>query len=126
MRALPSEVIRSLAKPQPSAAATQPRKPMPVLAITMSGCASISASVWERSSSSSGSGTISMAGALVTLAPRLRSSALSSSARRAEVTATLNPVSGAQSGSLMSPVFAWHVSERLTGHCLGMSLPVSA
>ena len=64
-----------------------------------------------------------MAAALVTLAPRLRSSALSSSARRAEVTATLNPVSGAQSGSLMTPVYAVRVSGRLTGHCPGISLP---
>ncbi len=54
-----------------------------------------------------------------------RSSALSSSARRAEVTATRYPVSGAQSGSLMAPVFAARVSGRLTGHCGVISLPLS-
>jgi len=107
--------------PHPSAAATQPRKPIPVVAITMSGGVSMSASVCTLSSSSSGSGTISIAAALVTVAPRLRSSALNSSARRAEVTATRNPVSGAQSGSLMGPVFAGCVSGRLTGHCAPMS-----
>jgi hypothetical protein len=58
----------------------------------------MSASVLARSSSSSGSGTIVIAAALVTVAPRRHSKALNSSARRAEVTATLNPVSGAQSG----------------------------
>jgi len=74
---------------------------MPVVAITMSGGTSINASVCSRNSSSSGSGTMAMAAALVTVAPRRCSSAVSSSARRAEVTATRNPVSGAQSGSLM-------------------------
>ena len=119
--ALLSASVSSVASPQPSAAAIQPRRPMPVVAITTSGGAAISASVCSRSSSSSGSGTIAMAAALVTVAPRRRSSALSSSARRAEVTATRNPVSGAQSGSAMTPVNAVRVSGRLPGRCRAMS-----
>ncbi len=98
MRALLSESVSSAARPQPSAAANQPRKPIPVVATTMSGGTSISDAVCARNSSSSGKGTIVMAAALVTIAPRLVSSALSSSARRAEVTATRKPVSGARVG----------------------------
>ena len=107
----------SLASPQPSAAATQPRKPMPVVAITMSGGASISASVCARNSSSSGSGTMVIAAARSRSRRGARSSALSSSARRAEVTATRNPVSGAQSGSLMSLCRQVVFPRRLPGHC---------
>ena len=102
MRALPRAAISSLARPHPSAAAIQPRKPIPVVATTMSGGTAISASVCRAAHGRRAAGPSRWPPRLCTSAPRLRSSALSSSERRAEVTATRNPVSGAQSGSLMS------------------------
>lgn len=91
----PREMIRaddndsrsSLASPHLSAAANQPRNPMPVWATRMSGGSAINASVLFCSSSSSGSAIILIAGALQTSAPWRRSNAHSSSARRADVTA---------------------------------------
>ena len=58
-----------LASPHPSAAASQPRKPMPVWATRMSGGSAINASVLLCSSSSSGSAIMLIAGALHTSAP---------------------------------------------------------
>jgi hypothetical protein len=76
-----------LASPQPSAAATQARKPMPVWATRMSGGWAIKASVLLCSSSSSGSAIMLIAAALQTSAPWRLSNAHSSSERRADVTA---------------------------------------
>ena len=80
--------------PQPSAASTQPRKPMAVVAITTSGAWSISSLVAARSSLSSASGTIRSAGACRTAAPLRVRSVPSSSARRAAVTPTVKPARG--------------------------------
>jgi len=77
-----------LASPHPSAAASQPRNPMPVCATRMSGGSAIKAFVLQSSSSSSGSAIMLIAEALQTSAPWRLSSAHSSSARRADVTAT--------------------------------------
>lgn len=50
--------------------------------------------VTVRNSTSSTNGTILMAGACTTVAPRRSSSAMNSSARRAAVTPTVKPVNG--------------------------------
>ncbi|CAM5411931.1 hypothetical protein STANM309S_02110 [Streptomyces tanashiensis] len=89
--------------PQPSAASTQPRKPIAVVATTTSGAWPMSSLVAARSSVSSASGTIRRAGPWTTAAPRRRSSAISSSARRAAVTPTVKPARGPCSCSSMGP-----------------------
>lgn len=81
--ALPSAAVRSWARPQPSAAAIQPRNPIPVVPITeVSGRDAISASVLARSSSCRVAAPSVMAAALVTSAPRRVSRAASSASRR--------------------------------------------
>ncbi|CAM5594277.1 hypothetical protein SMICM304S_07344 [Streptomyces microflavus] len=80
--------------PQPSAASTQPRKPIAVVATTTSGAWSINSLVALRSSLSSASGTIRRAGAWWTTAPRRLRRVPSSSARRAAVTPTVKPARG--------------------------------
>ena len=106
-----------LASPHPSAAANQPRKPIPVCATKISGGSAINALVLSCSSSSSGSAIMLIAGALQTSAPWRLSSAQSSSARRADVTAIRYPVSGADSGWVISPVYAWQISAALLRNC---------
>ena len=91
-----------VAEPQPSAASIQPRKPMAVVAMTMSGAWAISCLVAASSSLSSASCTIRRAGACMTAAPRRWRRAPSSSARRAAVTPTVNPARGPWSGGLCS------------------------
>ena len=85
----PSRRSRSSPMPQPSAASSQPRKPMPVVATTRSGASRMSSTVAARSASSSGSGTMRSVGATMVRAPRRSSSVASSSARRCAVTATV-------------------------------------
>jgi len=74
--------------PQVSAASIQPRKPIPVVATTKSSGAARHRSVASRNSVSSASGTMRIAGAYTTRAPRRSSAAPNSSRRRAAVTAT--------------------------------------
>ncbi len=71
-----------------------------MVATTVSGAQSISSFVAASSSLSSASGTIRRAGACRTVAPRRRSRAMSSSARRAAVTPTVNPASGPAVGAM--------------------------
>ncbi len=81
---------------------------MAVVATTTSGVQAISSFVAASSSLSSASGTIRSAGACSTCAPRRRSSAMSSSARRAAVTPTVKPASG--------PVFVSSIVTCLVTH----------
>ena len=67
IRALDNAAVNRSASPHPSAAATQPRNPIPVVAITMSGGSATKASVLRRNSSSSDSATMVIAAALATV-----------------------------------------------------------
>src|ERR1700722_4510184 len=97
-RAFPKASSSASANPQLPAAATQPRKPIPVVAMRMSGGVAITFSVAARNRASSASGTIWIAAAVTMSAPRRRSIVANSSTRREAVMATVKPVSEDASG----------------------------
>jgi MobA-like NTP transferase domain len=105
-RALPKASSSGSARPQDPAAATQPRKPIPVVAIRMSDGLAITSSVAARRRASSASGTIWMAAAATTSAPRRRSIVANSSTRRDAVMATVKPPSDAASAVVIPSLSA--------------------
>ena len=90
---------RLSARPHPSAASIQPRKPIPVVATVISGGLSMMLDVTRSNSASSASGMIRIAGACITDAPRRTSSVANSSALRDAVIPTANPASGSAPAS---------------------------
>lgn len=100
--------------PQPSAASIQARKPIPVVATTMSGGCSMQLWVTLRRASSSSTWTISIAGPYITVAPRRCRAAPNSLRRLAAVRPTENPASGPTSGMIcaafnaQSPSGCWN------------------